>query len=228
MQVLMYRLMWVSEAVKNFQDQYSPHASTRHYELFIKAEPVSPAAGTVTLQATNSCCCPLSTRPRSRAGKLSWAHMFTPPWWTCRVFATWLCSVAGHQLGRWPWGSQPRSLMFIPPCWISCAFATRLCFIAGHQLGQVASLRVRGPDQGLVRGTGQAACEAAGCCVCGPGACDGAARAGGCAQIPAQFFDGAEGDAQVSAYCAHRCTWLSDEREVTAQRMTSMESTLQS
>ncbi len=32
----MYRLMWVSEAVKSFQDQYSPHTSTRHYELFIK------------------------------------------------------------------------------------------------------------------------------------------------------------------------------------------------
>ena len=35
-QVLMYRLMWVSETVKQFQDQYSPHAGTRHYELFIK------------------------------------------------------------------------------------------------------------------------------------------------------------------------------------------------
>lgn len=36
LEVLMYRLMWVSEAVKNFQDQYSQQSGSRHYELFLK------------------------------------------------------------------------------------------------------------------------------------------------------------------------------------------------
>ncbi|GAX78187.1 hypothetical protein CEUSTIGMA_g5629.t1 [Chlamydomonas eustigma] len=37
LECLMYRVLWVSEAVLNLRDQYSPHSGGPHYELFIKA-----------------------------------------------------------------------------------------------------------------------------------------------------------------------------------------------
>eukprot|EP00798_Chlamydomonas_sp_ICE-L_P031763 gene31763-6961_t len=37
LECLMYRVLWVSETVKTFQMQYSPHSGSPHYELFIRA-----------------------------------------------------------------------------------------------------------------------------------------------------------------------------------------------
>ena len=37
LECLMYRVLWVSETVKKFREQYSPHSGGPHYELFIKA-----------------------------------------------------------------------------------------------------------------------------------------------------------------------------------------------
>eukprot|EP00798_Chlamydomonas_sp_ICE-L_P023583 gene23583-9111_t len=37
LECLMYRVLWVSETVKTFQMQYSPHSDSPHYELFIRA-----------------------------------------------------------------------------------------------------------------------------------------------------------------------------------------------
>lgn len=57
LEVLMYRLMWVSEAVKHFQDQYSPHSGTRHYDLFIKVCVLCVFSQCVFVSMCCSVCC---------------------------------------------------------------------------------------------------------------------------------------------------------------------------
>jgi hypothetical protein len=52
LEVLMYRLMWVSEAVRSFQDQYSSHSGSRHYELFLRVGGWG-GGGTCAHQAAN-------------------------------------------------------------------------------------------------------------------------------------------------------------------------------
>ncbi len=44
-QVLMLRLVWVSEAVRSLQDQYLPHAATRQYKLFLRVSHTQSLAG---------------------------------------------------------------------------------------------------------------------------------------------------------------------------------------
>lgn len=65
LECLMYRVLWVSEAVKMFQPQYSPRQSTHHYDLFIRATHWAKQLSEEYEESIRAYCCELE-RLRSR------------------------------------------------------------------------------------------------------------------------------------------------------------------
>lgn len=65
LECLMYRVLWVSEAVKMFQHQYSPRQSTHHYDLFIRATHWAKQLSEEYEESIRAYCCELE-RLRAR------------------------------------------------------------------------------------------------------------------------------------------------------------------
>ncbi|KXZ47471.1 hypothetical protein GPECTOR_35g909 [Gonium pectorale] len=65
LECLMYRVLWVSEAVKMFQPQYSPRQSTHHYDLFIRATHWAKQLSEEYEESIRAYCCELE-RLRAR------------------------------------------------------------------------------------------------------------------------------------------------------------------
>lgn len=65
LECLMYRVLWVSEAVKMFQAQYSPRQSTHHYDLFIRATHWAKQLSEEYEESIRAYCCELE-RLRAR------------------------------------------------------------------------------------------------------------------------------------------------------------------
>lgn len=61
----MYRVLWVSEAIKLFQGQYSPRQASRHYDLFIRATHWAKQLSEECEEAVRAHCCELE-RLRAR------------------------------------------------------------------------------------------------------------------------------------------------------------------
>ncbi|EFJ51048.1 hypothetical protein VOLCADRAFT_103689 [Volvox carteri f. nagariensis] len=65
LECLMYRVLWVSEAVKMFQPQYNPRPTTHHYNLFIRATHWAKQLSEEYEESIRAYCCELE-RLRAR------------------------------------------------------------------------------------------------------------------------------------------------------------------